>query len=121
MKNNSQCPTENFNREQLVNALRKKIDSCDFMRVYQYLGGEVMGEKVTTILVVAPDRDLAGVASYLVDGINGVDAFRQLHAKGDLLGEYEAWGDKYATFDLEPGDRVRVLFTPPAFIVQRIN
>ncbi len=107
-----------FDRQQLIAQLQRQIEVCDFMRVYQRLG-QTAGEAGSCILVVAPDRDLATVASYLVDGISGESSFRELHAKGDVLGIYEAWDSPYATFDVEPGDEVRVLYAPPAFIVQR--
>ena len=106
-----------FDRQQLIEQLRRQIEVCDFMRVYQRLG-LTAGEAGSCILVVAPDRDLATVASYLVDGVSG-ETFTGLHAQGDVLGIYEAWGSPYATFDVEPGDEVRVLCTPPAFIAQR--
>ena len=106
-----------FDQQQLIEQLRRQIEVCDFMRVYQRLG-QTAGEVGSCILVVAPDRDLATVASYLVDGVSG-ESFHPLHAKGDVLGIYEAWGSPYAAFDVEPGDEVRVLSAPPAFIVQR--
>jgi hypothetical protein len=106
---NPQPSASNFNRQRLIEDLRRNIERCDFMHVYR---------QGKPILVVAPDRDLATVASYLVDGISG-GSIIPLHAAGDVLGIYEAWGSPYATFDAEPGDEVRVLFTPPAFIVQR--
>jgi serine phosphatase RsbU (regulator of sigma subunit) len=103
-----------FDRQQLIQQLRRQIEVRDFMRVYQ------QRDTASCILVVAPDRDLATVASYLVDGVSG-ESFRELHAAGDVLGIYEAWDSPYATFDVEPGDEVRVLFAPPAFIVQRTD
>ena len=112
-----QAAQSGFDRQQLIEQLRRQIEVCDFMRVYQRLG-QTAGEAGSCILVVAPDRDLATVASYLADGVSG-ESFRELHARGDVLGIYEAWDSPYATFDAEPGDEVRVLYAPPAFIVQR--
>jgi len=106
---NPQPSASHFNRQRLIEDLRRNIERCDFMHVYR---------QGKPILVVTPDRDLATVASYLADGVSG-ESFTRLHAAGDVLGIYEAWGSPYATFDAEPGDEVRVLFTPPVFIVQR--
>lgn len=113
-----QAAQNGFNRQRLIDELRSQIETCDFMKIYGRLGTEINGETVSGILVVAQDRDLPTVASFLVDGVSGYN-IPALHASGDLLGIYESWGHPLATFDVEPGDEVRAVFAAPVFIVQR--